>query len=938
MITTGAALAVAALPTAVAAQLSPVASEAAPVEAFPAPGSQTADPATSITLTGAPASDIGAVSATGSGSGRISGTLRALPDGKGVVFDPSRDLQPGETVTVEAASATVANQDAYTFTVGTPAEHPGLQLDDEATGAPATAGDAPDRFTSRPDLLPPGITISTPSTTTSDGLLFTTPRADAASGSDQGIHILDDQGETVWFHPVTAPDVVSGDAFVDRYLGKPALLWFEGKAPYGPGSYRGEWVAVDQSYQEIARIRMGNGYQADIHDLFLTDDGTAYLMAYNPLTCTGTGAFTGCPEGTTVLDGVLQEVDLTTGAVLWEWHSLDHVPLSASVVAPEAGLWDYFHVNSVALDVDGNVLISSRNASADYKVSRATGNVIWAFGGATRPESLTIIGDSGTVQGPDFAHHLRALGNGTYSYFDNGNRRGYSRGAIVKVDEGAKTITYQQILRSTPDQLGPSQGTMQTLPSGHHLVAWGGLGTATEFDAAGNPGFRFRLSGASYRIYRFAWTGAPAAPPDLVSKVVGSNLSVAVSWNGDTRTATWRVRTGASASTMQTAATVDRTGFETTATVPNARYLAVEALDADGTVIGRTETKRSSAWFQAAPAPAVNGTYKPVVGDFAGSRNDDVIYYAPGAAKDFLHVSDGNGGFTSIDLPAVNGTYTPLVGDFVGDDRDEVLYTAKGSTTAYLVRFDQNARSAAPVVTSAPIAVPATVTTAFVLPHRAMYGGPHAEVFWYAAGSAADRIDAISWPVGGTPTRTSRSVSVGGTYQPIVGDFDGNGYADVFWYAPGPAADTTWFLAGNGTRSESQLSRPTPVSGSYQVLTGNFVGDPATDEVLFNQPGVGADSLWSLKTGIPSSRSVTSGLAGTGFVLEGGVDRVMSWTPGKSPSIWTFDPTSTTQPSGNDAVASGYQPVIGDFAGAGGTSSVLWYAPGTAAEVLYRGD
>ena len=935
VLATGAALAVTALPSVAAAQAAPSGSVPAPVEAFPAPGSQTAGPATSITLTGAAPSDIGAVTATGSASGRIAGTLSALPDGRGVVFDPRADLQPGETVTVDAASASVADADGYSFTVGTPADHPGLQLADEAA-APSAAADAADRFASRPDLLPPGITITSPSTTSSDGLLFTTPRATA--GSDQGIHVLDDQGETVWFHPVTAPGVVSGDAFVDRYLGKPALLWFEGTAPYGAGSYRGEWIAVDQSYQEIGRIRMGNGYQADIHDLYLTDQGTAYLMAYNPLSCTGTGAFAGCPEGTTVLDAVLQEVDLTTGAVLWEWHSLDHVPLSASAVSIENGLWDYFHVNSVALDVDGDVLISSRNASADYKVDRQTGAVIWSFGGAARPESLTIIGDSGAVQGPDFPHHLRSLGGGTYTYFDNGNRRGHSRGAVVTIDEGAKTATYEQILRSTPDLLGPTQGTMQTLASGHHLVAWGGLGAATEFDAAGTPGFRFSLSGASYRIYRFPWTGAPATPPDVVATANGSNLSVSASWNGDTRTAKWRILTGASASSLQTAATVDRTGFETTTTVPSGRFLAVQALDADGKVIGRTETKRSAAWFQPAAAPAVNGTYQPLVGDFAGSRNDDVVYYAPGAAKDFLHVADGQGGFTSLDLPAVNGSYTPLVGDFVGDERDEILYTAKGSTTAYLVRFDRNARSAAPVVASAPITVPAKVTQAFVLPHRVNYGGPHAEVFWYAAGSAPDRIDAITWPIDGTPVVTSRSVSVGGTYQPIVGDYDGNGYADVFWYAPGPAADTTWFLAGNGRRSESQLSNPTPVAGSYQVLTGNFVGDPATDEVLFHKAGPGADSLWSLKTGRPSSRTVTTSLTGNAYVLEGGVDRVMSWSPGQSPSIWSFDPASATQASGNAAVGSGYRPVIGGFTGAAGTSSVLWYAPGPAPELLYRGD
>ena len=911
-------------------------SDAAP-SAIPAAGSSTAAPATSITITGADPAVIGAISVSGSQSGPIAGSAAALPGGQGVVFDPAVDLAPGETVTVSSGVVVQgAANSTYTFLVARPAPHPGLLADDgsPAPSSPPTRAVTPStRFSTRPDLHPAAVTVNTPSTSTEPGYLFATPRGTQAS--DQGIQIFDDAGELTWFKPVTTPGVTSGDAFVDSYLGRPALLWFEGTAPYGAGSYRGEWRAVDETYREIGRIRMGNGYQADIHDLYLTSHGTAYLTAYNPIYCTGTGDLSGCVPGSTVLDGVVQEVDLTTGAVLWEWHSLDHVALSASLVEPTADLFDYFHVNSLAEDSDGNVLISGRNVSADYKVDKATGRLIWTFGG--KASTFTnVVGDPSSVKGPDYPHHLRSLGDGNYTYFDNGIRRNTSRGAIVHLDPASRTATYTTILQRDPPVFGPTQGTMQTLPGGGHVVGWGGEGTLTEYDPAGRPVFDARIAGPSYRQYRFAWTGRPSEPPAITATPQADGLSVAMSWNGDTRTTDWRVLTGPTARSLNVVATVPRNGFETTTRVAPAAYLSLEALDASGAVIGRSRTTPAGTWFDEVPGPSIGGTYVPLVGDFGGSTNADVVYYAPGSGADYLHVSRPDGTFDDDRLPAINGTYTPLVGDFVGDDRDEILFTSPGQTTAYLWRFDRRGRNQPAVVDSASLRVPATVTTSIVLDNRPAYGGPPDEVLWYAAGGAPDRVDHLDWPVGGRLTVASRPITVNGLYRPVVGDFDGNGLADVFWYAPGSAPDSIWFFSGSASRSTSQRAVSAPVNGTYQVLTGNFSGSSARSELAFYRPGSDADFLWTFSgAGAYTSDQRTTSLTGSAYVLEGGLDRLMTWSPGTSPSIWSLDPGSD-RPSGNTPIASGYRPIVGDFSGPPGTSSVLWYAPGRPPERLYR--
>ncbi|QXC62137.1 aryl-sulfate sulfotransferase [Aquihabitans sp. G128] len=910
--------------------------------AIPAPGSATASPATAVTITGAPAAAIGPISATGSRSGPHRGATAALPDGRGVAFTPTSPFAPGETVTVTSgATVSGASSSSYTFTVGTPAPHPGPQLFADEQGAPGVATNgtrsaAAPTYASRPDLRPPGVTIGQAASGTAPGYLMATPSAGADSAA--GVMIYDDAGEPVWFKP--EPDVdLAGNLQVDTVGGQPSLVWFEGDAPYGPGSYRGSWIVADRSYREVARIDAGNGYQADVHDIRFTDHDSAYVMAYNPLLCSGVAPLVGCTPGSTVLEAVLQEVDLSTRQVLWEWHSLDHVPLSDAYQPIDGQLVDYFHSNSIDLDDDGDVLLSSRITSSLYKIDRTSGNIEWRFGGK-HSSFPNLVGEPNAITGPDFPHDFSARGSGSYSYFDNGVRRnGPSRAAVVTLDPATGTATYTKKLIRTPALFGPTQGSMQGLPGGHELVAWGGLGTITEYDAAGAVRLDATLTGVgTYRQFRFPWTGAPAERPVAATRPSGVVTAVAMSWNGDTRATQWRILAGASPGTLAPVATVARTGFETTATITGRpAYVAVEALDATASLLGRSTTARATTAFTEAAAPPVTETYRPLVGDFGGSRNDDVLYYRPGSGGDFLHVADGQGGFSSLALPAISGTYTPLVGDFVGDDRDEVLFWQPGQPTAYLWRFDLGARTGAPVIATGAVTVPTVVTKPVVLDQRLNYGGRYDEVLWYAAGTAPDRVDRFTWAAGGGPQRTSRSVTINGTYQPVSGDFDGDGLGDVFFYGPGSAGDALWLTVGGPVGTTGQRSLPVTVNGTFSPLVGNFTGTEQRDELLFSAPGPGADFLWSFDaSGAHTSSTVTSTDPGTGYVLAGPNDRVLSWTPGAAPSLWTFDPTSTT-PSGNGALAAGYQPLIGDFVGAGGTASVLWYAPGAAMERLYIG-
>jgi hypothetical protein len=128
------------------------------------------------------------------------------------------------------------------------------------------------------------------------------------------------------------------------------------------------------------------------------------------------------------------------------------------------------------------------------------------------------------------------------------------------------------------------------------FVGWGSEPYFSEYSASGQLLFDAHMHGSyeSYRGYRFGWTGAPTSPPAIAAaSASGGRVRVYASWNGDTRTASWRVLAGASAQTLTPVATAARNGFETAITTPGAApFVAVQALDSSGAVLAGSRTIR----------------------------------------------------------------------------------------------------------------------------------------------------------------------------------------------------------------------------------------------------------------------------------------------------------------------------------------------------------
>jgi hypothetical protein len=439
-------------------------------------------------------------------------------------------------------------------------------------------------FHSEPKLRPPVIK-TTPDPDHGSGDIFLAMQRSPQAGP----LILNGRGQLVWFDDLGPPSTshFASDLAVQRYHGRPVLTWWQG-AELG----RAEDIVMDSSYHRVAVVHAGNGLQADFHEFQITPQGTALLDAV-----TGANAdlrSVGGPSDGVVLDDIIQEIDIRTGKVLWEWHALGHVAIDASYEKYSASeaFYDYFHLNSIQQLPGGNLLISARHTWAVYEISRKTGKIIWTLGGK----------DSDFKAGPgtnfEWQHDARLRGD-TLSLFDDAGyppEEPQSSAKYLKLDVPGRTVSLIHRFTHSPPLLAGAAGNAQRLPNGNLLVGWGEQPDFSEYTPSGRQIFNgsFALGLTSYRAFRFPWTGRPTTRPSLaVSKSSRGVLRAYVSWNGATQVTAWRVLGGTRRTALTSLARARRDGFETTIPLHGRpRYVAVQALNAHGKVIGTSRVKQ----------------------------------------------------------------------------------------------------------------------------------------------------------------------------------------------------------------------------------------------------------------------------------------------------------------------------------------------------------
>ncbi|MHB8234956.1 MAG: arylsulfotransferase family protein [Solirubrobacteraceae bacterium] len=547
----------------------------------PQPGTPDASPSTQISFLGGPGTQVSDVKVSGSSSGAHSGALRAYSTGTGESFIPSHPFRAGEKVTVHAQAGGTAVSTSFTIAHQAPVSQKQF---------PTNPGDAKaiQHYSSAPSLTPSTVRITTSAKPgAAPGDLFLAPYQGKGT---PGPMIAEQNGSLVWFKPLPAGQSAT-NMQVQQYQGKPVLTWWQGRI-LEVGFGQGVDEIYDASYRHLATVRAGNGYHADLHEIRLTPEGTAWIDDFDPIQMNLSSQH-GKSNGV-LTDSIVQQIDVKTGLVMWEWHALGHIPLSESNnPAPKYSYpWDYVHINSISPGASNDVLLSSRNTWALYDVDIRSGSVRWRLGGS----------HSSFRQGGGtrfyWQHDAEWQPGGLISLFDNGStppKEKQSRGLLLNPDVSAHTVSLVKAFTNpTKTLLAESQGNTLSLPGGDWLMGYGGLPNFTEYDSSG----RVLLDGTlgknvqNFRTYLAPWSASAPGRPSLLAKAAGAGaISVAVSWNGATEVASWRVLAGAASSSLAPVATAPKAGFQTTLTAQTAGpYVAVQALDGSGSVLGTSAT------------------------------------------------------------------------------------------------------------------------------------------------------------------------------------------------------------------------------------------------------------------------------------------------------------------------------------------------------------
>jgi hypothetical protein len=519
------------------------------VSVYPLPNTSSALPGTQITFRGIPAGQIGSVQVVGSSTGAHSGSIQADSDGQGGSFVPSQPFAAGETVTVNTGLNVVGGSNGdFHFTVITPF---GTINPMKLAMVPAGSNGV-QHFHTRPDLEPASITINRRSNATYNGDIFVTPQFGPLQ---DGPMILDPSGRMIWFQPLPANQLAT-DFRVQQLGSQPVLTWWQGFTNNGSG--RGQGVIYNSAYQQIATVQAGNGLQGmDLHEFLITPQGDAYIVAVSPVHY---GSLT-----KPLMDAVVQEIDIKTGLVLFEWHALDHVPISESFFKSNhpGHVYDPYHLNSISLDPDGSLIVSLRNTWAVYKINRSTGAVMWTLG--SNQSTFKRAAGASTV----FQHDAVRQPDGSLTMFDDGGgppsvRAG--RAIRVSLNTAKNTATLVKQYSHTPALRTNFEGNAQVLPNGDVFVGWGQQPYFSEFNSSGSEIFdaRFTSNTSTYRAYRMSWSGQPNTAPNIAAAANNDGTTqLYASWNGASTVSSWRVLAGPSAGSLSQLMTARKGGFET---------------------------------------------------------------------------------------------------------------------------------------------------------------------------------------------------------------------------------------------------------------------------------------------------------------------------------------------------------------------------------------
>jgi hypothetical protein len=414
--------------------------------------------------------------------------------------------------------------------------------------------------------------------------------------------ILDSHLQPVWFHSV-GTDVLSVNLRAQTFEGKPVLTWWEGLISSLGVNSNGTYRVYDQHYRQVAALTGADGWNISEHEMKI-DGHNAWVTAYKtvPMDLTPYG---GAANGL-LLDSAVQEYDLRTGKLLYNWDAQQHIsPADSETHAPVMAAipWDAYHVNSIQLERGGKFLVSMRNTWAAYLVDIKTQSIDWILGG--KRSTFALKGNAVF----HWQHDAELHSGNQVSVFDDaccailpggkfGPVNGPSRGLVLKLDPARHTgKLVRQYIHS--DRLNAAfLGNTELLPNGNVAIGWGSQPVFSEYTSGGTQLLDAVLPSPdlTYRALVQNWVGTPSYPPRGAVRSVKGKTTVYASWDGATEVTAWRVLAGPGKKHLASVAVAGKSGFETAIRLAHGyKAYAVQALDSRGRVL------RTSTAFGAGP-------------------------------------------------------------------------------------------------------------------------------------------------------------------------------------------------------------------------------------------------------------------------------------------------------------------------------------------------
>ncbi len=265
-------------------------------------------------------------------------------------------------------------------------------------------------------------------------------------------------------------------------------------------------ILMDSSYNQLDIYKMQNGYTyTDFHEFQLLENGHSFIMTFDTQLVDMSEIVPDGDSAAIVSGFVFQELDANKN-VVFQWRSWDHFEITET--GPEVDLTeemiDYVHGNTIEIESDTSLLISSRNFHEITKIDRNSGEIIWRLGGSQN--QFEFINDT---LGFSRQHDCRRNADGHVTLYDNGKYHPdpkYSSALEYDIDPINMTATLVNRYRHDPDIYGMAMGNAFWTPEESIVVDWGTSSRGiTEFDDDGNSIFEIRFHGMSYRAYRQPW-------------------------------------------------------------------------------------------------------------------------------------------------------------------------------------------------------------------------------------------------------------------------------------------------------------------------------------------------------------------------------------------------------------------------------------------------